>query len=350
MKILFVADIAPTSTRDCFDGLRAGFVSLGHDVITCPTWAYATHMLKPYDQSDLSTIPESVRGSIFGTIALTINGMIDLEKPDAVIVVSGWIMPRVIVERVREKGIKAVLYLTESPYQDSEQVLHDAFGAYDLVLCNERSSVPFLSANHDHVVYLPHSYNAEVHRPAPCKDMPDFDVFMAGTGFTERTSLIAAANWGDVRVKLVGFWPGLPKGFPATVVDGTVANGDLPPIYGAVPINLNIHRTTRTWKNGAADEDHITYAESIGPRVLEVLASGGFLMTDYRAELADAGLRDGEELVVFADAHDLGEKARWYLQHPDERRRIADQGRAAVAGCTFSSRCQQIILPELTKG
>lgn len=350
MKILFVADIAPTSTRDCFDGLRAGFASLGHEVITCPTWAYAGHMLKPYDQADLSTIPENVRGSIFGTVALAINGMIDLEKPDAVIVVSGWIMPRVIVERVREKGIRTALYLTESPYQDLQQAEHEAFGSYDVVLCNELSSMPFLSAQHDNVVYLPHSYNPEVHKPTPCSDSIDFDAFMAGTGFTERRDMIAAADWGGARVKLVGFWPGLPEGFPASVVEGTIANAELPGIYSAVPINLNIHRTTRTWKNGAPDEEHIDYAESVGPRVLEVLACGGFLLTDHRAELDSMGLRDGEHLATFANAKELGDKARHYLQHGDERRRIAAAGMAAVRGCTFSSRCESIILPALMKG
>lgn len=349
MKVMVVADIAPNSTRDVYDGLRAGLTQCGCDVVGYPTWAYACHMVEPYNEKDPSKLPPHISAMIWGAVGQMICGAITLNRPDAVIVVSGWVMPRLVVDAVKSLGVTTALYLTESPYQDEEQTAHESFNCYDVVFCNELGSMEWMRTHHDNVVYLPHSYNPEVHKPTPGEPQ-DYDVFMCGTGFTERRDLIAAADWGGARVRLVGFWPGDNSDLPAVVQDSTIPNAHLPAVYGAVPINLNIHRTTRTWMQGRPEEQHIDYAQSVGPRVLEVLASGGFLLTDHRAELDDMGLRDGEHLAVFRGADDLGAKARHYLQHGDERRRIAENGRAAVRGCTFSSRCESVILPELTKG
>lgn len=348
MKIQIVYDIAPNSTRDVADGLRDALRQLGHEVCGTATHSMAVHFMRPFSKEtggDPSKLPKEVSAILWGAINTWILGQTTLFRPDAVIVVSGWVMGRQIVEAMqRELGAKVALYCTESPYQDREQTEQPAFPAYDLVFCNELSSMAFMQEHHDRVVYLPHSYNPEVHAPM-IADAPKYDVYMCGTGFTERLSVLRGADWTGVRLKLDGFWP-QHEGIAGEVKDDMVPNGTLPAIYSSVPINLNIHRTTRTWLGGSAEETHIPHAESIGPRVFEVLACGGFLITDHRAEM-DGFLRDGEHLVVYRDATDLGEKARWYLQHTDERRRIAAAGRAAVADCTFSRRCSDIVLPAL---
>lgn len=344
---MLISDIAPNSTRDVYEGLRAGLTQCGCDVVAYPTFAYACTMVEPFSEKDPAKLPPHVSAMIWGAVGQMICGAVTLNKPDAVIVVSGWVMPRLVLEAIKAQGITTALYLTESPYQDEEQATHESFGGYDVVFCNERGSMEFMRAHHDNVVYLPHSFNPEIHKPTPGEPQ-DYDLFFCGTGFSERKDLIKAAPWGDCRVRLVGFWPGDNSDLPGVVQDSTIPNAQLPAVYGAVPLNLNIHRTTRTWLGGAPDEEHIGFAESVGPRVLEVLASGGFLLTDYRAELDAMGLRDGEHLATFASAEELGIKAQWYLQHTAERRRIAEAGRSAVQGCTFSSRCESIILPALT--
>lgn len=63
--------------------------------------------------------------------------------------------------------------------------------------------------------------------------------------------------------------------------------------------------------------------------VFEVLASGGFLLTDRLS--AQAGLdrlfRDGEHLVCYDEVEDLQQKIEHYLGRPDQARRIARAGR-----------------------
>jgi len=63
-------------------------------------------------------------------------------------------------------------------------------------------------------------------------------------------------------------------------------------------------------------------------RVFEVLSSGGFLLTDKLT--MESGLellfKDGQHLVCFENDSDLLDKIRYFLQHPDEAKAIAQNG------------------------
>ncbi len=67
-------------------------------------------------------------------------------------------------------------------------------------------------------------------------------------------------------------------------------------------------------------------------RVFEVLGSGGFLMTDRLSP--DAGLdrlfREGEEIVLYSDGHDLREKIDYFIAHPSEALAIRERGHARL--------------------
>ncbi|MEJ8566659.1 glycosyltransferase [Elongatibacter sediminis] len=67
-------------------------------------------------------------------------------------------------------------------------------------------------------------------------------------------------------------------------------------------------------------------------RNFEVLAAGGFLLTDRLSTLAglDDLFTDGQDLVTYDDADDLTGKIRKYLEHSEERDRIAAHGHATV--------------------
>lgn len=65
-------------------------------------------------------------------------------------------------------------------------------------------------------------------------------------------------------------------------------------------------------------------------RVLDILACGGFCLTNYQPETA-AFFDDGVELVMYTDMADLVQKADYYLQHEEEREAIAKAGREKAA-------------------
>lgn len=64
-------------------------------------------------------------------------------------------------------------------------------------------------------------------------------------------------------------------------------------------------------------------------RVWDVLGAGGFLLTNYQAEIP-AYLENKKDLVCFEDMHQLEELVTYYLAHDDERREIARHGYETV--------------------
>ncbi len=109
---------------------------------------------------------------------------------------------------------------------------------------------------------------------------------------------------------------------------------ELPALYASAKINLNIF--------------HIQCVNAPNPRVYDVLACGGFLLTEYNPGLEDE-FEIGQDLAVFHSCAELIEKTDYYLSHPEERKQIAECGRKKVlAKCGYSDR-MQIFLSALAK-
>ena len=85
----------------------------------------------------------------------------------------------------------------------------------------------------------------------------------------------------------------------------------MPLVFHNSRINLNI--TSKTIESG------------ISQRVLDILACGGFCLTNYQPEIAEF-FEDGKELVMYTDMEDLAQKIDWYLKHEEERAAIARAG------------------------
>lgn len=82
-------------------------------------------------------------------------------------------------------------------------------------------------------------------------------------------------------------------------------------IYRSSKINLNI--TLRTIRSG------------IPLRALEVMGSGGFLLTNLQTDFLDFFV-PGEEFVYYDSYEDLMTKVEYYLSHDKERKEIAQNG------------------------
>lgn len=86
---------------------------------------------------------------------------------------------------------------------------------------------------------------------------------------------------------------------------------DMASLFQNSKINLNI--TSKTIEAG------------IPQKVLDILACGGFCISNYQTETADF-FEDGKELVMYTDMEDLTQKVEWYLRHDEERAAIARAG------------------------
>ncbi|HOL95735.1 MAG TPA: glycosyltransferase [bacterium] len=104
---------------------------------------------------------------------------------------------------------------------------------------------------------------------------------------------------------------------------------ELPALYASAKININIF--------------HVQCVTAPNPRVYDVLAAGGFLLTTANSGLENEFV-DGRDLVIFRSREELREKAAYYLAHPQERRAIAESGREhTLASHGYHDRMQRFL-------
>lgn len=105
---------------------------------------------------------------------------------------------------------------------------------------------------------------------------------------------------------------------------------DLPAIYGATAINFNA--TSMQMK------------AAVNQRVFDVPAAGGFLLTDFKEQLAEV-LEPGKESVCYHHPEEIPDLVRFYLRHSEARRQIVERGRARILQeHTYRHRLQEMLV------
>ncbi len=96
-----------------------------------------------------------------------------------------------------------------------------------------------------------------------------------------------------------------------------------PPVYGRAYINLLESARTAVV---VPSDDHLRAGDGLPLRVFQN-AAAGCLQLVYDCSAIRKLFDDGQEVVLFKDVDELLEKLLYYLDHDDERVRIARQGR-----------------------
>ena len=114
----------------------------------------------------------------------------------------------------------------------------------------------------------------------------------------------------NYNVKLYG--PDKPEEMPNVRWCGSAGYFDeMPKVFKASKVNLNV--SLKCIQSG------------IPLRALDIMGSGGFLLTNYQPELAEY-FADGEELVMYTSLEDAVAKCIYYLENEEERKQIARNG------------------------
>ncbi len=198
-------------------------------------------------------------------------------------------------------------------------------------------------------IFLPFGVDNSFFYPREYRQDYDFDVAYVGNDIkgTERTIryLLPACdfrfglfgNWQDPEPSLKRrcmFWRP-PEEIPAYKRDffrlsrGKIPQESVPALYSSARINLNCtHQDCVDW-------DVITL------RTFEVLACRGFLITD-RVPVAEKTMQG---CMVFTDGgKDLSDKIRYYLEHTEEREKIAKSGYDyTIRHATLAMRMKELI-------
>ncbi len=104
---------------------------------------------------------------------------------------------------------------------------------------------------------------------------------------------------------------------------------EMPKVFHASRINLNI--TMRPIETG------------LSLRIWDILGCGGFLLTNYQAEIPDY-FEIGRDLETYESMEELEQKVQYYLAHDEERLEIAINGYEKTARLhTYEIRIAEMI-------
>jgi hypothetical protein len=102
-----------------------------------------------------------------------------------------------------------------------------------------------------------------------------------------------------------------------------------------------------TWYNKAKIVLDLPTYENVGPRVMQVLGSGRFLLMNRLRNVPMAtthGLVEGVHFDAFdGTIENLDKKIQWYVTHPEEREKIAKQAHAEAPRFTYGAVASKIL-------
>lgn len=264
-------------------------------------------------------------------------------RPDAIIIITGLVLDRVLFTVFNALSLPVALILTESPYSDGDQSVLLPY--CQAVFTNDKSSMSRLGRFTKHLHYLPHSYDPWQHYPQAVGPEYQHDVFFFGTLYPERRQMLQGITWRGIDASIAGTHilnTGEVKVVKATKHGLRMwqPNNELVKHYAGSRISLSWHRTTADYFKGTVIGQD---AYSLGPRAFEIPASGGFMLSDpSRPELQDVY---GDTVPTFDGPEALLRQVRYWLAHEDERKGLAQAQRAAVAPCSFRERGESIVWP-----
>lgn len=255
--------------------------------------------------------------------------------PDAVVFTTGIYLDAFTVDLLNVRTPQTVLLCTESPYEDDRQITQGQ--RFDHVLLNDPTHIDDFRAACKNVLYTPHAHDPDVHSPGRPLDELVCDVAFTGTGYPSRIEFLEAVDWTDVDLRLAGNWEHLPEG--STLRDRVIhalhdcwENADAVDLYRSARSSLNLYR--RESNDGMTAEGW-----SMGPREVELAATGTFYLTEARGEN-----REVLPMVpTFDGPGDYRAKRDWWLAHEDARDEVTRKAREAIAPRTFEANAQLLL-------
>lgn len=257
--------------------------------------------------------------------------------PDVILFVSAFFIQAGTFQLLRQRNHKLVLLHTESPYQDEEQLTRAQFA--DLNLLNDPSNLQRYE-EYGPALYMPHAYRSDVHYPrsGPVNPKLAADLTFVGTAFKSRIEFFEAMDFGNLDVLIGGGdWNEyLDKDSPLRKYldqeQSCVDNTETAELYRHAKSGINVYRRE-------SEDAHTGEGWAMGPREVEMAASGLFFLRDPRPE----GDQVLSMLPTFATPEDASEQLHWWLAHDAEREERAREARAAIIDRTFLSNARHLL-------
>ena len=336
MRILVVHPGPNFSVQDVHDGWVEGFEELGHEVQSYNlgdrlTWAAIAH-LGMDDGTYIKAFPKPE--SVYSFAISGLPQACLYWWPQLVVFISGFTVDPQFLEVCRGRGIKTACVMTESPYEESRQLLIAPH--FDAVALNDPTNIGQYSTLTT-AVYTPHAYRPEIHHEGEAHEDYLSDCVFVGTGYPSRVAFLERCNFDGIDLALAGNWQNVPTVLADRVVhdiEDCIDNVQTAELYRGAKTSFNIYRTEN---NGDISDGADGW--SVGPREIELAASGTWFARQSRGESDELF----PMLPTFNSPEELGELIRWALENPVERQVAAEQAKRVVADRTFPMNAHKLL-------
>ena len=210
---------------------------------------------------------------------------------------------------------------------EPETHIHEAVAEahlFDWYFCMNETCVDSMrQSGYKSTSYLPHAVSTTAFYPAP-DVVKRYDLCFVGKHSDKRQKAIEAALKVTDNIAIYGpRWreKNITNPKIAALCKGTyIAGADLNQLYNQSKVVLNV--TGWDGANGSQPS-------GLNMRILEVPATQSCLLTDSIRELNQVFVED-QDVLVFADEAGLIQKLTWALNHPLQRKQIAEAGYRVV--------------------
>lgn len=263
------------------------------------------------------------------------------EKPiDVLICLAQAPISGTVLNELRKRGVVTALWFTEDYLRFTYWKEIAQF--FDFVFTIQTGECMDLikRAGAGEVHYLPMACDPGIHRPLELTEEErqkwGSPISFVGAGYHNRQQVFA--SMADMPFKIWGTeWPTC-RPFDSMVKEEgrRLKPEEYTKIFNSTDINLNLHSSTE--RDGVDPT-----GDFVNPRTFELASAGAFQLCDRRSLLAPL-FKYGEEIVVFDSVPEMKEQIRYYLEHPEERRVIAERARArALSEHTYQHRMQEMM-------
>ncbi len=234
-----------------------------------------------------------------------------------------------IIRKIGEMGITTVNWFCNASYQF--YLVEEIATAYHYCLVPEKFRLEDYRRVGANPIYCQEAANPNIYKPYNIEK--EIDISFLGQRYADRYKYIRDLHNAGLKIKVFGenWKPQNPKGVlkkilrpiyniarkdkpvPASAIGGYISDEEMVKVYSRSKINLGFANCY-----SSPGEEPI---KQVRLRDFEVPMSGGFYLTEYFEELADFFVPD-KEIVCFTDAKDCIDKAKYYLDHSQEREEI----------------------------
>jgi hypothetical protein len=338
MRILLVHPGPEFSVADVYSGYAEAFAALGHEV-------------RGFELNDRLAFYTNVEidGRHYDTeqAIQMVNKHLEAKcyefMPDVVIVISGFFINQFTWDLWKHRPHQIVALYTESPYEDDKQLAVAEAAMPDLVVVNDPINLDKYRQRGLRTFYVPHSYRPERHRPD--NEAPTlWDFAFVGTGYPSRVEFFEQVNWDGLSVALGGHWAHLDiesrlRSFLVHHVEECLDNEQASRIYQRSRVSANLYRAGRGYGTIEANKPHLAEGWAMGPREVELAATGTFFARESRGE-SDLLF---PMLPIINEPKELESIIRWAINNDDQRTEAANKARAAIADRTFNNHARRIL-------